>query len=592
MKEKLHKIIFGLILCLICQAGLTQVPGFTFGFHAQTLSDSEILLKWSDNDNETYYSIERSLTPETGFVEIATLEADQISYIDAGLPAGSKYYYRMIAGNEEGRTYATEGGIMYDFYSRVWLASTFGFADALEYFIDTDPGHGLGTSVPITSAYEISDINFSVDISSISAGFHTLYLRAKDEADQWSITHNRTFFKLTVPEAGNADIVEVEYFIDTDPGFGSGTSVPVTPSSTISDLTFAVDLTSVSSGFHTLYVRAKDSQGAWSLTNISQFYTDGLPAELSDIVRVEYFIDTDPGFGLGTPLSITNGEDVTADFSIDLTGTPDGVHTLYVRAEDSNGNWSITNMSNFILCQPQDGPVVEDTVYYCAGDQSSPLTATGTDLKWYNSQTSITPLPSAPTPSTEASGLTSYFVTQTIDACESQKEEITVKVKNIPEKPSISSGYDQNSESYTLTSSSLINNQWIYEGNDISGAESAEYITDQFGNYQVRVTIDGCSNTSDMYMVDIVSASTSPTITFFKVVPNPASDRVRISVQNSGIQENIKLVLQNVQGVPIAEKSISNGGSWEIDASNYPSGIYFIQMIAGGSMKTEKIFFE
>ena len=53
------------------------------------------------------------------------------------------------------------------------------------------------------------------------------------------------------------DIVNAEYFIDTDPGTGLGINIPVTPASNIDNLVFLVDMTTFTAGNHLLFLRAK-----------------------------------------------------------------------------------------------------------------------------------------------------------------------------------------------------------------------------------------------------------------------------------------------------------------------------------------------
>jgi hypothetical protein len=64
------------------------------------------------------------------------------------------------------------------------------------------------------------------------------------------------------------------------------------------------------------------------------------PAIAQTIVQLEYFIDSDLESGSRTIVDITPGATVTKGFTVSLAGQPDGLHTLYVRAKDSNGNWS------------------------------------------------------------------------------------------------------------------------------------------------------------------------------------------------------------------------------------------------------------
>ena len=71
----------------------------------------------------------------------------------------------------------------------------------VEYFFDTDPGYGFGTSVTITPATSITDFTFPIDITAASDGFHTLFVRAKDANNNWSAAYSRPFYKLSVAQA-------------------------------------------------------------------------------------------------------------------------------------------------------------------------------------------------------------------------------------------------------------------------------------------------------------------------------------------------------------------------------------------------------
>jgi len=65
---------------------------------------------------------------------------------------------------------------------------------------------------------------------------------------------------------------------------------------------------------------------------------------------------------------------------------------------------------------------------YEVGDVAKQLTATGTSLKWYADNTTTTPLSGAPTPATDKTGTTTYYVSQTANNCEGPRAEITVRV--------------------------------------------------------------------------------------------------------------------------------------------------------------------
>ena len=88
--------------------------------------------------------------------------------------------------------------------------------DRIEYFFNTDPGLGSGTVVSFTAAGNVSELNFSPDISSLGAGIHHLYVRSRSSNGLWSQTGSQIFFKVLPPNVnGDADINRVEYFFNT-----------------------------------------------------------------------------------------------------------------------------------------------------------------------------------------------------------------------------------------------------------------------------------------------------------------------------------------------------------------------------------------
>ena len=60
------------------------------------------------------------------------------------------------------------------------------------------------------------------------------------------------------------------------------------------------------------------------------------------IEHVEYYFDIDPGFGLGTAVTILSNSEIAPSFNANLTGLATGHHILYVRVKDSDNNWSLS----------------------------------------------------------------------------------------------------------------------------------------------------------------------------------------------------------------------------------------------------------
>lgn len=231
---------------------------------------------------------------------------------------------------------------------------------AAEYFIDTDPGFGAATAIPLTAATNIPALISSINLTGITPGVHQLMVRSKDANGNWSITASATFENLQ-PLYSNAPVVvnitSAEYFIDTDPGFGAATAIPLTPSVNVNNLLVSVDLTGTGApGNKLLFMRSVDANGKWSLTNNAQFDNavyiyPPTPIAPGNLMVMEYFFDTDPGFGNGTAVTFTSSPDLNNFlFSADISALATGTHTLFIRSKQNP--WSLTAANEFMKNTP------------------------------------------------------------------------------------------------------------------------------------------------------------------------------------------------------------------------------------------------
>ena len=210
-----------------------------------------------------------------------------------------------------------------------------------EYFWDTDPGVGNGTSYPIDAS---GMADFSVLTDDLTEGLHVLGLRVYN--GNWSGTQ---YYMVTLPSATHT-VDHVEYFWNTDPGMGNGTSCAVDASGMAS---LSISTEELGAGTHVLGMRAYNTN--WSAT---QYYLVTLPYTSDVVDRVEYFWDTDPGMGNG----ITQALDASgmADLSILTEGLAEGIHVLGIRAY--NGNWSATQY--YLVTLPHTSDVVDRVEYF------------------------------------------------------------------------------------------------------------------------------------------------------------------------------------------------------------------------------------
>ena len=97
----------------------------------------------------------------------------------------------------------------------------------IEYFIDTDPGAGNGIALTAADGSfdtAIDSVNFQLNTSSLGLGAHWIYVRFKDDNDNWG-NPRAMMFTIGSNTSTQATISQAEYFIDTDPGEGKGTSI-------------------------------------------------------------------------------------------------------------------------------------------------------------------------------------------------------------------------------------------------------------------------------------------------------------------------------------------------------------------------------
>lgn len=74
-----------------------------------------------------------------------------------------------------------------------------------------------------------------------------------------------------------------------------------------------------------------------------------LVTHAQSVTRIEYFIDTDPGYGQGVAIALSAGDEIS--FEADLSNVSPGFHILYVRAQNSFGNWSHMQSQGFYVRQ-------------------------------------------------------------------------------------------------------------------------------------------------------------------------------------------------------------------------------------------------
>ena len=102
-----------------------------------------------------------------------------------------------------------------------------------------------------------------------------------------------------------------------------------------------------------------------------------------------------------------------------------------------NNGGCTQDTSTFVIVHSTPGsPTIAD-VTYCQYASTVPLTAGGSNILWYNSATGGVGTRVAPVPSSTTAGTFTWYVTQTINSCESARYPINVTINPLPAPPTI-----------------------------------------------------------------------------------------------------------------------------------------------------------
>ncbi|HSO89286.1 MAG TPA: T9SS type A sorting domain-containing protein [Draconibacterium sp.] len=256
----------------------------------------------------------------------------------------------------------------------------------VEYFFNEDPGFGKGFSIPVTVGTH-RELEVNLPLNGLDMGINTVYVRIKSENGSWGQTYHQCFLVTRMPDSVHRKITAMEYFFDVDNGVGHGTPISFkSDDGVIVDIT--LPLASISDGQHMLYIRAKDEKGVWSGVFQQLFLKNPGQTDITLIKKVEYFINTDPGFGKGISVTIkTPQASATKIFTIAPEQLTPGNDSVYIRVQDDHGNWSptystIIQTTETAAGNPPENPVVSGVTENSANLGWDAGAANGWDIVW------------------------------------------------------------------------------------------------------------------------------------------------------------------------------------------------------------------
>ena len=168
-------------------------------------------------------------------------------------------------------------------------------------------------------------------------------------------------------------------------------------------------------------------------------------------------------------------------------------------------------ISSPLLVSRPDAPKVID-LSLCSGKSTTPLSATGVNLKWYTTSTDSQSLTSAPTPSNSQSN--TYYVSQTVNGCESARQPLSVSVVATPSAPTVSSvSLCQGGQAQF--SMPIPNALWYTSETGGIGSAQPPTLNNQTAGEQtfyVSQTVDGCESLRATVKATVYPAPAAPTL--------------------------------------------------------------------------------
>jgi hypothetical protein len=128
-----------------------------------------------------------------------------------------------------------------------------------------------------------------------------------------------------------------------------------------------------------------------------------------------------------------------------------------------------------------------------------------------------------------------------------------------------------------LVSNATAGNQWLLNGQEISGATSTTFEPTITGEYRVKITQNGCSRISEPVSFTVTDLNESQN-KGIHLYPNPASERLIVQSEIA-FPAPVSYILINSVGLEVEKGAINpkvlQQGA-EIDLSKCPAGMYFL----------------
>ncbi|MEZ4903159.1 MAG: hypothetical protein R2822_16070 [Spirosomataceae bacterium] len=180
-------------------------------------------------------------------------------------------------------------------------------------------------------------------------------------------------------------------------------------------------------------------------------------------------------------------------------------------SQSVNNQESSRTQIDVVVTATPNPPSATSPINYCQNQTPTPLTASGSNLKWYTAASGGTGSNTAPTPNTNTPSTTSYWVSQSANNCESNRSQINVVVTATPNPPSATSpiNYTQGDIATPLTASGSNLKWYTISTGGVGSATAPTPSTSTIGttNYYVSQSVNNCESNRTLIQVNVNTVS-------------------------------------------------------------------------------------
>ena len=490
-----------------------------------------------------------------------------------------------------------------------------------EYWFNNDFANKTRTSVTQTQQLLINEL---IPTTGLTNGINTFNFRSFDNLGMYSSVLSHFFYKPSALQNNtNPEIVAYEYWLDND---YVNAVVVNTPAQQLVNINELIAMTSLNNGVHQFNIRFKDNMGLWSSVVSNFFYK--VPEQIvaqNTITEYRYWFDND--FANAATISLTPNQQINLIDNLDLTQIPKGDHEINFQFKDTLGLWSVVltdtikkialpiadfSYSAMQYCDSTvvaftDNSIDGDTYFWDFGDGQIDSVANPTHVYYLPNSYQVSLTVADTTLSIDSTMIVPIVISSfntyasiTETACDSYTAPDGAIYTNSGIKTAIipnAAGCDStitidltiNTVNVSVTQNGIILTanaiadfyQWLDCNNSysiINGEISQSFTATQNGSYAVKVTQNGCTDTSACYAVTTVGILENTFSNDITVYPNPTDGSLKIDLGET-LSEFIVCII-DINGKLIQQSTYKNTKMIELNLNVQP-GIYLLTIDSG-----------